>query len=100
MKYKSAQTIHIRVVVMTEWSKALPLLACSMLGNSSWHLPWYPKLVWRTARLIKEGGFADPSMDTMRLKDPLVLFGSEGSALTLLLFLFSLSVIMLCHCSL
>ena len=38
-------------------------------------------------------------MDTLHLKDPLVLIGSEGSALTLPLFLLSTRIIMLCHCS-
>ena len=37
------------------------------------------------------------SMDTQHLKDPLVLFGSEGSALSLPLFLLSPRIIMLCH---
>ena len=41
----------------------------------------------------------DLSMDTLHLKDPLVLFGYEGSALTLPLFLLSPRIIMLCHCS-
>ena len=41
----------------------------------------------------------DLSMDTMHLKDPLVLFGSEGSVLTLPLFFLSLRIIMLWHCS-
>ena len=36
-------------------------------------------------------------MDTMHLKDDLVLFSSECAALTLPLFL--LSLFMLCHCS-
>ena len=39
------------------------------------------------------------SMDTMHLKDPLVLFGSEGTALTLPRFLLSLGINMLWHCS-
>ena len=37
-------------------------------------------------------------MDTMHLKDPLVLFGSEASALTLPLFPLVPKIIMLCHC--
>ena len=37
-------------------------------------------------------------MDTMHLKPPLVLLGSEGSAITLPLFLLSPRIIMLCHC--
>ena len=51
------------------------------------------------SRLIKEGGCVDLSMDTMHVKDPLVLFGSEGFPLTLPLFLLSPRIIMLCHCS-
>ena len=39
-------------------------------------------------------------MDTPHLKDPLVLFGSEGSALTLPLFHLSPTITMFCHCSL
>ena len=30
------------------------LLACSLVCNKSWHLPWNRKLVWHPARLIKE----------------------------------------------
>ena len=41
----------------------------------------------------------DLSMDTLHLKDPLVLFGSEGSALTLPLFLLSPRIIILSHFS-
>ena len=67
--------------------------------NRSWHLPGNLKLVLYPARLINERGCADLSVDTMHLKDPLVLFGSEGSALTFTLppFLLSLRVIMLYH---
>ena len=75
------------------------LLACSMVCNRSWYLPGNPKLVWNPARLIKEGGCMDLSMDTMHLKDPLVLFGCEGSALSLPLFLLSPRINMLCPCS-
>ena len=46
-------------------------------------------LAWHPARIIKDGGRVDLSMDTMYLKDPLVLFGSEGSSLSLTLFLLS-----------
>ena len=70
-----------------------------MVCNRSWHLLGNPKLVWHPARLIKEGGCEDLFMDTLHLKDPLVLFGSKGSALTLPLFLLSPRIIMLCHCS-
>ena len=41
----------------------------------------------------------DLSTDTLHLKYPLVLFGSEGSALTLTLFLLSPRINMLSHCS-
>ena len=70
-----------------------------MVCNRSLYLPGNPKPVWYPARLIKEGGCVDLSMDTLHLKYPLVLFGSEGSALTLPLFLLSPRIIMLCHCS-
>ena len=70
-----------------------------MVCNRSWHLPGNPKLVWHPARLIKEWVCVDLSMETLHLKDPLVLFGYEGSALTLPLFLLSPRIIMLCHCS-
>ena len=54
-----------------------------MVRNRSWRLPVNPKLLWHPARLIKEGGCVDLCMDTMHLKDPLVLLGSEGCALTI-----------------
>ena len=38
-------------------------------------------------------------MYTLHLKYPLVVFGYEGSALTLPPFLLSPRIIMLCHCS-
>ena len=38
-------------------------------------------------------------MDIRYLRDPLVFFGSEGSAPALPLFLLSPRMIMLCHCS-
>ena len=41
----------------------------------------------------------DLAMDTLHLKYHMVLFGSEGSALTLPLFLLSTRLIMRCHCS-
>ena len=63
------------------------------------NFPENSKLVWHPARLIKEGGCVDLSMDTLHLKYPLVLSGSEGSALILPLFLLSPRIIMLCHCS-
>ena len=63
-----------------------------MVCIRSWHLPGNPKLVWLQICFIKEWGCVD-------LKYPMVLFGSEGSALTLPPFLLSLRIIMLCHCS-
>ena len=41
----------------------------------------------------------DQSVSTMHLEDPLVLFGFEGSALSLPLFLLSPRINMICHCS-
>ena len=63
--------------------KGHTLLACSMVCNRSWHLQGNPKLVWHSARLTKEGGCVDLSMDTVHLDDPLILFRFEGSALSL-----------------
>ena len=76
--------------------KRQTLLASLKVCNRRWHLPGNPELLWHPARLIKEGGCVDLSMGTMNLKDSLVLF---GSALTRYLFLLSLRIIMLCHCS-
>ena len=70
-----------------------------MVCNRSWHLPGNPNLVWHPACLPKEGGCVDLSMNALHPKDPLILFGSEGSALTLPHFLLSPRIIMLCHCS-
>ena len=67
--------------------------------DRSWHLPENSKLVLHPARLIKEGGCVYLSMDAMHLKDPLVLFGSEGPVLTLTLFLLSFRIMMLFHFS-
>ena len=44
-------------------------------------------------------GCIDLSVEIMHLKDPLILFGSEGSALTPPLFLLQSRIILLCHCS-
>ena len=60
-----------------------------MVCNRSWHLPGNPTLAWPPARLIKEWGCVDLCMDTMHLKDPFVIFGFEGSALSLPPFLLS-----------
>ena len=77
-------------------SKGLFLLLFKFLSSN---LPQNPKLVWHPACLIKEWVCVDLSMDTLHLKHPLVLFGSEGSALTLPLFLLSPRIITLYHCS-
>ena len=68
------------------------LLTWSMVCNRSWHLPGNPKQVWQPAHLIK-GGSGDLSMDTMHLKEPLILFGAEGSALSITLFHLLLRII-------
>ena len=65
-----------------------------MVCNRSWHLPGNPKLVWHLAHLVREWGCVDRSMDTLHLKDPVVLFGSEGSTLTLPLFRLSPRIIL------
>ena len=65
-----------------------------MVCNRSWHVPGNPELVWHPARIIKERGCVDLSMDILHLKDPLVLFVSEDSALTLPLFLLPPIIIM------
>ena len=80
---------------ITQPCKGDTLLACAMVWNRSWHLPRNPKLVWHPARLIKEGGRVDLSVDAMHLKDPSVIVGFEGSALSLL----SPRIDMLCNCS-
>ena len=59
-----------------------------MMCDRSWHLLGNPKLVLHLAQIIKEGGYVDLSVDAMHLKDPLVLFGLEGFALSLFLFFF------------
>ena len=64
-----------------------------LLNGVQWELAPHGK----PARLLKEGGCVDPSEDTMHLKDPLVLFGFEGTALSLTLFLLSARIYMLCH---
>ena len=69
-----------------------------MVFNRSWQLPGNLKLVWHPARHIKEEEGVELSTDTLHLKDPLVLFGYQGAALTLLFLLLS-RMIMLCHCS-
>ena len=78
-------------------------------GTSSWVAQWCgieavtSRGSWcgTLLHLIEEGEFVDLSMDTMHLKDPLplVLFGFEGSALSLPLFRPSHRITMLCHCS-
>ena len=80
-------------------ARGTPYWLAQLLCNRSWHLPGNPKQVWHPARLIKEEGCVYLSVDTMHLKDPLALFGSEGSALTLPLFLLLPRKITLCRCS-
>ena len=70
-----------------------------MICNRSWHLPGNPLPVWHPARLIKERGCVDLSVDTMYLKDPMVHFGFEGYTLFLSLFFLSPIISMLCHCT-
>ena len=63
------------------WNKTLQV-AHLMVSNRSWPArPVELKVVLSPARLIKEGGCVDLSMDTLHLRYPLVLFGSKGSAL-------------------
>ena len=69
-----------------------------MVCNGSWHLPGSPKLVWHPARLIKEGGCVDLSVDTMHLKDPLILFLDLKALLFLFVFFFFHILNNLCHC--
>ena len=69
-----------------------------MVCNRTWHLLRNPKLMCHPDRFIKEEGCVDLSMDTLHLKYPLVLFGSE-EFVTLSLFLLSPKIIMLCDCS-
>ena len=59
-----------------------------MVISLLWHLGGNPNLVWNPARLMKEGGCVDLSVDTMHIKDPMVLFGFEGFSLSLFLFSF------------
>ena len=92
-------TLCVCVSVYLLSHQRAPLLACSMVCSRSWHPPRNPKLVWHSARLIKEGGCVGLSIDTLPLKDSLFLYVSEGSALTLPLFLLSPRIIMPCHCS-
>ena len=90
-------------IVRVKWKK--PHLNVSCMGHTSWcaigvgtfqgTLSWCGTLF----ALWKEGGCVDLSMDSLHLKYPLVLFGSEGSGLTLPLFLLSPRIIMLCHWS-
>ena len=70
----------------TFWYR-IPQGAHFMVCNRSWHLPGNPKLVWHPAHFINEGRCVDLSMETLHLNYTLVLFRSEGSALTLHLFL-------------
>ena len=93
----------IRSKATLQWDT---LLVCSMVCDRSWHLPGNPRLAWHPARLVKEGRCADlskrSSLDLKALlcsKRSLVLFGSEGSAITLPLILLLSRIIMLCNYS-
>ena len=77
--------IHISSFV----KQGVHLLVC----NRNCHLLGNPKPKWHPARPIKERECVDLSMDTLHLKGLLVLFGSEGSALALPLFLLSPRII-------
>ena len=55
-----------------------------MVCNRSWHLPGNPKLGWHPAHLRGMCGFV---YGYRASKNPLVLFGSKGPALTLTLFI-------------
>ena len=68
---------YIRVVTIQLTLQGAHYMVC----NRSWHLPGNPKLVWHPARLTTEGGCVNLFIDTLHLKYPSVLFGSEGSAL-------------------
>ena len=96
---KQCSHLHVQKLLSLCLSYYTPKWAHIMVVKRSRHPPENPKLKWHTARLIKEGGCVDLSMDNMYLKDPLVIFGSEGSALTLPLFLLPPRIIMLCQCS-
>ena len=82
-----------------ESRKGHTFLACSMVCSRSCHLPGNSRLLWHPVRFIKGGGCVDLSVDTMHLKDPLVLFEFESSVLSLPPFLLSSRINMLCHCS-
>ena len=62
-----------------------------MVCNTSWHVPG---CIWCISLLaLYKKGDVDLSMDTLHLKYPFVLFGFEGSAFTLPLFLYSLRIV-------
>ena len=88
--------LHLVIFILSKLKYSPSYVMATQKG----HLPWNPKQVWHPSHLIKEGVCVYLSMDTMHLKDPLVLFGPEDSACTLTPFLLSLTIIMLCHCSL
>ena len=87
-----------RNVWCLQWTETLQG-AHLMVCNRSSQLLGNPKLAWHPARFIKEWGCVDLSMDILHLTYPLVLFGSEGSALFLPLFRLSPRIIILCLCS-
>ena len=61
--------------------KRAPLMVC----NSGWRISENPQLVWHPARLIKEWGCVDLSMDTLHLDIP---WSSLYQKALLLLYLF------------
>ena len=99
--YRSASCVFPFSCSYLSWQVGLvdPARVHPMVCIRSWHLPRNPKLVWHPARLIKEGTCVDQSLDTLHLTYPLVRFGSEGSTITLPLFLLSPRILMLFHCS-
>ena len=69
MSLSSTGSTHrlLHIVHVTVLHKYHTLLACSMVCNRRWHLPWNPWVVWHPAWLITEGGCLNLSMDTMHL---------------------------------
>ena len=77
---------RVRILLKGDILNLQNLVCLCKLNN---YVPGNPTLAWHPACLIKKWGCVDLSMDTMHLKDPLVLFGYEGSALSLPLFVLS-----------
>ena len=97
--YSLRVSMYLKTFIHVAPCKGHTIFDRSLVCNRSWHPLGNPQLVWHPADLIDQGACVNLPMDTMDLKDPLVLFKSEGSALTLPLFLLSARIIMLCHCS-